>query len=467
MPQISLLSGVASDAQADLLTQYPVNLIPVPKDTGVSKGYLRSAPGLTQLGTGPGIDRGGINWKDTLYRVMGTKLVSVAEDGTTTDKGDITGTGRVSMDYGPTYLLTVGDGKAWLRDASSNTQITDADLGTVIDGLWVDGYYMFTDGEFLIVTELTNPFSVDPLKYGSSEKDPDRIVGLLKPVSEVYAFNRHTIEAFQNIGGSGFPFQRIESATINKGLVGTHAKCKLGDTFAWVGSGRNEPCSVYVLNGGTAQKIATREVERRLKAYTEAELAGAVLELRADELHQHLMLHLPGETLVCDIAGTLAAGDPVWFFLSTGVEGINPYRARNFVWCYGKWICGDTQDARIGFEDGTVATQYGEVAGWQFDTMWLYNSGARAIVWSLELTGTTGRALVGEDPTVFHSYTVDGLSWSQERTARMGSTGQTSQRVVWRRCGQIRNVRGERFRGANKVPISWLRLESTLEALSG
>lgn len=465
MPQISLLSGISSDADADWRTNYPVNLVPVPKDTGVSKGYLRTAPGLAQLGTGPGVDRLGINWDDTCYRVMGTSLVSVASDGTVTTIDTISGTGAASADYGPTYLCIVADGKAWHYDGSSLTQIVDADLGSVIDVVWVDGYYLFTDGTYLIVTELANPFSIDPLKYGSSEADPDPVKGVLKYRNEVYALNRYTIEVFNNVGASGFPFTRIAGAMIQKGCVGTHAKTLFADTFAWVGSGRNEPCSVYIANGGSAQKIATREVELRLAAYTEAQLAAVEIEARSDRLHQHLLIHLPGETLVYDLAASLVSGEPIWFFLSTGTAGINAYRARHFTWCYGRWLVGDTEDGRVGYVDESVSTQYGEVAGWQFDTMMLYNDGRGAIVHSLELVGTTGRAPNGDDPTVFHSYTVDGLNWSQERQARMGSAGQTTQRVQYRRCGRMEHVRGERFRGANKTPISWTRLQAELEPL--
>jgi hypothetical protein len=467
VPQISLLSGITSDAQADLRTSFPINLIPVPKDTGVSKGYLRTAPGLSAFGEGPGVDRGGVNWRGFLYRAMGQELVGVGEDGSVAYKGYISGTGRVSMDYGADHLLIVGDGKAWLFDGATLTQITDIDLGNVIDGLWVDGYYLFTDGSYLIVTELNNPFSIDPLKYGSSEADPDAIMGVLKYRGELRSFNRYTIETFQNIGGTGFPFQRVASALIEKGAVGTRAKTTFADTVAWLGSGRNEPCSVYIMNGSQAVKIATREVEKRLKAYSEDELATVVLESCSDEAHQHLYVHLPGETLVYDLAGSQAAGEPVWFFRSTGVSGVNPYRARGFVWCYGKWIVGDTQGGRLGYVDDNVTTQYGEVSGWQFDTMLLNNSGKGAIVWALELTGTTGRAPAGEDPTIFHSYTVDGLKWSREQTARMGAPGQTSVRVQFRRCGQLDNVRGERFRGANRTPVSWMRLEAELEGLNG
>jgi hypothetical protein len=466
MTQISLLSGMASDSDADWRTQYPVNYIPVPKDTGISKGSLRAAPGLTQFATGSGVDRGSINWNGQNYRVSGTSLIRVNENGTMATIGAISGTGPVSMDYGPTYLMIVGDHKAWLYDGATLTQITDVDLGLPIDGFWVDGYFMFTDGAYLLVTELNNPFSIDPLKYGSSEADPDRIVGNLKLRNEVYALNRYTTEVFNNVGGTGFPFLRVASGMIAKGCVGTHAKALFAETFAWVGSGRNEPCSVYLANGGAAQKIATREVETRLAAYTEAQLATCEVEARADKLHQHLMIHLPNETMVYDLAASVAAGESVWFFLSTGITGPAAYRARHFTWCYGKWLCGDTVDARIGYMDESVITQYGEIAGGRFDTMFLYNEGRGAIVWSLELVGTTGRAPSLETPTVFHSYTVDGLNWSQERQVSMGTTGQTTKRVVFEDCGCIESIRGERFRTANKTPISWARLEATLEPLN-
>lgn len=464
--QISLLSGIASDADADWRTCYPVNYIPVPKDTGVSKGYLRFAPGLTAFGAGgAGVDRGSITWNEVNYRVKGTSLQRVNADATVTTIGTISGSGPVTLDYGPEYLMVVGDLKAWLYDGATLTQIVDPDLGDVIDGRWVDGYFLFTDGEYLVVTELNNPFSVDPLKYGASETDPDAVKGILKPKVEVYALNRYTIEVFNNVGGSGFPFLRQASGMIGKGCVGTHAKSLFSDTLAWVGGGRNEPCSVYIAAGGAAQKIATREVELRLAAYTEAQLAACEVESKADKLHQHLMVHLPNETLVYDAAASVVAGEPIWFFLSTGVVGPAAYRARHFTWCYGKWLVGDTQDGRIGYVDESVITQYGAIAGGQFDTMLLYNEGRGAIVWGLELVGTTGRAPGSEQPTVFHSYTVDGVNWSQERQVSMGSAGQTTKRVQLRKCGRMQNVRGERFRTANATPISWSRLEALLEPL--
>ena len=76
--QIPILSGVYTDGSPDFRTSYPVNMVPVPKEQGISNGYMRPADGIAQLGTGPGVDRGGINWNGKCYRVMGGSLVRIS-----------------------------------------------------------------------------------------------------------------------------------------------------------------------------------------------------------------------------------------------------------------------------------------------------------------------------------------------------------------------------------------------------
>jgi len=76
----------------------------------------------------------------------------------------------------------------------------------VVDFVWVDGYFFTTDGEFLITTDINNPTSVNPLKYASSELDPDPVNALIKFKNEVYALNRHSIEVFNQHRWYWIPF---------------------------------------------------------------------------------------------------------------------------------------------------------------------------------------------------------------------------------------------------------------------
>jgi hypothetical protein len=171
--QIQILNGIYTDNGPDLRTSYPVNMVPVPKQSGISAGFLRPGDGIVANGTGPGIDRGGINWNGVCYRVMGTKLVTVASNGAVTVLGDVGGPVNtlVTMDYSFDRLAIASGGRLYYWNGAL-TQVTDPDLGVVLDVVWVDGYFMTTDGTSLVVTELSDPTQVNPLKYGSSEVDP-------------------------------------------------------------------------------------------------------------------------------------------------------------------------------------------------------------------------------------------------------------------------------------------------------
>ena len=466
MTQISILSGIYTDGDGDFRSSYPVNLIPVPKDEGISKGYLRPADGIIETGVGPGADRGGINWKGTYYRVMGTNLVSISSTGAITNLGGVGGTSQVSFDYSFDRLAIASGGSLYYLSGTSLSKVTDGDLGTVLDVVWVDGYFMTTDGQFLVVTELDDPFAVNPLKYGSSEADPDPIVALLKVQNEVYALNRHTIEVFDNIGGDLFPFQRIEGAQIQKGVIGTHACCVFTDAVAFLGSGRNEAPGIYIGANSVATKISTREIDQILLQYTESQLSLSVLESRIDKGHQHLWVSLPDRTLVYDLAGSTAVQQPLWFILTSGIDGFSQYRAKNLVWIFDKWMCADPTSNKLGYLDSSLSSQYGDLTRWEFGTTIIYNESMGAIFHRLELVCLTGHVAYGVDPTINTSYSIDGETWSQEKFINVGALGNRAKRIVWFQQGHMRNWRIQRFQGNSDSHISIARLEAQLEPLA-
>ena len=354
--QIPILSGIYTDNGPDVRISYPVNLVPVPTDNGISAGYLRPADGLVSDGIGPGVGRGGINWNGVCYRVMGSKLVSVASTGAVTIIGDVGEGGPVTFTYGFDRLAIASNLALFYYDGTTLTQVTDVDLGSVVDAVWIDGYFMTTDGEFLVVTELADPFLVNPLKYGSSESDPDPVLALLRLRNEVYALNRNTIEVFDNVGGTGFPFQRIDGAKISKGVIGTHACCVYLDSIAFVGSGHNEAPGVYLGVNASASKISTVEIDRLLAEYTEEELATIVVETRNDNAHQHLYIHLPDRAIVYDATASQALGQQVWFVLVSTLVGVDVYKARYFVWAYDQWLCCSPVSYDVGHLTSTVSS---------------------------------------------------------------------------------------------------------------
>jgi hypothetical protein len=291
-------------------------------------------------------------------------------------------------------------------------------------------------------------------------------VALLKLRNEIYALNRHTIEVFDNVGGDFFPFQRIEGAQIQKGVVGTHACCVYLETIAFLGSGRNEAPGIYLGSNSQTRKISTQEIDSLLLGYTESQLSGVKLETRNDKSHQQLYVHLPDRTLVYDAAASEALQDSVWFTLTSSLSGFSQYRARNLVWCYDKWIIGDPSSNRVGYLTQHISGHWGSIVRWEFGTMVIYNESNGALFNELELIALTGRVALGADPIITTSYSHDGISWSQDKPLRVGTVGTTSKRLCWFQQGHMRNWRIQRFRGDSQAHLSFVRLEAQLEPLA-
>jgi hypothetical protein len=478
--QIPILNGIYADSTPELRTSYPVNLVPVPKDSGISKGFLRPGDGIVSNGTGPGVDRGGINWQGSLYRVMGTKLVEIDSAGAVTVLGDVGGptTELVTFDYSFDVLAIASGGRlyywipvntpgtiGWNPTAPILRQVTDPDLGVVLDVVFIDGYFMTTDGEFLVVTELTDPTQVNPLKYGSSEVDPDPVVALLKLRNEVYALNRNTVEVFDNVGGNFFPFARIDGAQLQKGCIGTQGCCVFIESIAFLGSGRNEAPGIYIGAAATTTKVSTQEIDNLLLEYTEAQLALVKLEARNDKAHQHLYVHLPDRTVVYDASASQVFGTPVWFTLASTLAGFAQYLARNMVWVYDKWMVGDPQSSSIGYLVQDIGSHWGQQVYWEFGTLIVYNEGKGALFQQLELVALTGSVALGTNPQISTSYSVDGKAYSQERFISVGTIG-SNKRLSWFQQGHMRNFRIQRFKGDSDAHVSYVRLEAQIEGLA-
>ena len=462
--QIPILSGIYTDENSDFRSSYPRNLTPVPKENGLSNGYLRPAEGILLFSDLAGVDRGGINWNGICYRVCGDQLVKVNSDGSVVQLGYVGGTGYCNFDYSFDYLAINSGDNLYLYKDGILKQITDGDLGLVKDVVWVDGYFMTTDGEFLVITELNNPFEVNPLKYGSSEVDPDPINALFKLRNEIYALNRYTIEVFDNVGGENFPFSRIDGAMATRGTLSPSTCCKFLETIAFVGSDKNEPISIYLSANGSTQRIATREIDQILRTYTEDELSRCLLESRMVESHQWLYFHLPDKTIVYDAAASTATSQQVWFILCSGFGEVQ-YLAQNHVWCYDKWIVGHPNQSKLGILTNKNGEHWGDVVEWSFDTSIVYNDSFGAIFHQVELVALTGRTLFGHSPTVCTQYSLDGEIWSVERYISAGTVGQRDKRLVWLQQGHMRNWRIQRFTGTCESRLAIARLEVQVEPL--
>lgn len=466
MPQIpvTLIKGDSHGSDVDYRDNLPVNMYAVNREILGAKGYLIGYPGLTSLGTGLGIDRGG-NYNERLvdhYRVSGTRFITVAADGTVVNIGEITGTKQAAMPYSFNTQAIIVDGKMWLYETVGGlVEVTDGDLGDPLDGIWINGYYFLTDGEYVYHTDISDETAIDPLKFATAEFMPDKSLGVLKTSdNKVAVFGRYTIEYFADVASANFAFTRVESRAQKVGIVATHAKCELGGNFYITGGPKEEGVSVYKVQAGQAQKISTREVDKILGAYTEAELADIRMETRSDDDIIFIMLHLPNEVLcfnetIAKVAGLTNA----WTSVKSDVAQDTKYRGVNGIFDprSAKWVCGDNQDTHIGVIDNTLVTHYGVQVEWILYTPFVNIE--TASIDELEIFTIPGFSNSIE--TVAVSLTYDGVVFGTEYWLDYSVIGSYDTNFIVRRLGYVTHWVGFKLRGASTAKMAFSLMKVT------
>jgi hypothetical protein len=474
--QIPLAHGAYSDVLGDFRTSYPLNLVPVVKDTGLSNMYLRSMDGLVRFDDGTvslsGSCRGSHVRKTIPYFVIGSSFISLSSS------GHVTVLGTVANDNGPVVMVSGYDRIGILSanrlyyytDAGVFSQYSGPNLGTPIDLQFFAGYYSLNDGVNNYVTDLNNPNNINAQSFGTDSYNPDALTGQLVFRNELYLGSRFSISIMSNVGaggGVGYPFQVNVGAQIQKGWISPFGKVQCNQGFAFLGGGRGEQVSVWFSLGlGAADRIATREIEIQLAQYDEATLAAqATLEYRETKENAHLILRLPSSTWLYDFRGSELAREPLWFQLSSSLDGSKPFRGIWSCYAYGRWLLGDLYDGRVGNLDSTRADNYGTPVYSRFDSVALANQGFGLALNTVELSGIFGRTIGHDTPKCSLSWSNDGINFAQKRWMNIGSFGQAAHRLQWRTRNFFRNWRIFRFEMANPSPVSLSALFIDVEPL--
>ena len=468
MPQtpVTLIKGDYHGSDVDYRDNLPVNMYAVPREIKGVQGYLIGFPGLTSFGTGLGIDRGGI-YNDNQaghFRVSGTRFISVAADGTVTNIGEITGTDQAAMPYSFNTQAIIANSKMWLYDSVGGlVEVTDADLGDPIDGVWINGYYFLTDGTYIYHTDIADETAIDPLKFATAEFMPDPTLGVLKTSdNKVAVFGRYTIEFFADVAQANFAFTRVESRAMKIGIVATHAKCELANDFFITGGPKEEGISVYKISASQAQKISTREVDKYLGAYTEAELADMRMETRSQDNITFILIHLPDYVLCYNDTIARSFGlQNAWSLLKSDVENDTPYRGINTVFDprAGEWICGDKQNTNLGKLDDTTPTHYTTQVEWI-----LYTPFVNLETLSIdEIEFETIPGFSNSLETVGISMSYDGVLFGTEYWMDYSEVGTYDTNLIVRRLGYVEDWVAFKLRGAStaKMAFSLMKVTAT------
>jgi hypothetical protein len=402
------------------------------------------------------------------YFLIGGHLYSMAEDYTLTTRSNVAigGSGRVSMaDNGTQLLLLVPGGAGYIYNHVANTfaQITDSDFtanGNPQQVVFIDGFFcLTTDTKKFIVSALNDGLAYNALDFGTAESDPDEIVAPIVFKNQLFIGGSQTIEAFQNIGGADFPFQRT-GLFLSKGISSPFSIQSIQDTFVFVGAGANESPAIWALNGNNVAKISTTAIDKELSALTEAQILDIYSWAYAEKGAYFVGFALPGTTLVYDTISKR------WHERKSFVDGaLGAYRVNALVRAYNQLWAGDLVDGRVGLLDQNVYTEYNTEIRRTIVTQPFQSNMQSFVLPELELTVESG---VGNssavDPKVGLERSVDGKIWSDARYRSIGKVGEYNRRVIWNRNG--RASRFELFRFTMSEPVKPVFIQMTADIVA-
>jgi len=447
---------------------YRPNIVQAPTD---SPETLLGTEGLNQLTTSgdftTNVNRGGHVKNSIDYKVNGNELIRVNDTDpfTNTVLGTISGSGRVSMaDNGTQLMIVTTDGDGFIFDEDAGTpfqQITDVDFTTTSGKaqkvVYVDGFFVVTTDEKKIKhSNLNDGLTWNALDFGTAEADPDALVSPHVHQGQLYAFGTETFERFQNIGGSGFVFQRVAGSVIQKGLFAPFSIIETSNSFIWVGGGENEAPAIWQSTGGIPTKISTTAIESAIQKFTETEISEVFSYSFAQRGAFIVGFTFPNTTFEYNIVSGR------WNERRSLIDSIlTRFRVNSMETAYGRIIVGDSIDGRVG-EISDINDEYGENIFRRISTQPFSNQNIEFFNGEIELTIESG---VGDaqtpDPQIRMDYSKDGgRTFSTPRSRSMGKVGEYFRRTIWRRLGRITQTIVYRWTSTDKVVSNILKLEA-------
>lgn len=446
---IPIATGFYEDESRPIASQQCINWVPVvPETNALSGAQLKGTEGLTLFATnGSNNNRGAHVMNSIAFFVNGNSLFRVNSDGTSNDLGTISGIGRVSMADNGTQLCIVVPGSTgyiFTESPDTLTEITDPDffsLGPSNQVEYKDSFFIHIASDKFFISALNDGLVYGALDFGTAEVDPDDNTAVHVNRNILYIGGNETIEPFQNIGGAGFPFQRIQGGVIQKGIKAKFSVVDYDNSFVFLGGGTNEQPAIWRFTGSSAVKISTQAIDNVIGNETDAALEAVFATTHAVDGRYFVCFHFSTTTFCYDATASASLQKPVWHERqSRDPQGsANRWRAVSVIKAYGRILVGDRFSGRVGVLDKDATTEYGTLIDRDVTTGPLQNNGLSFFISKIEATTQSGVGNTidpGQDPLITLSISKDGgNTFGNEKARSLGKKGEYNRRQIWRKTG--------------------------------
>jgi len=451
----NIATGFYESESLDLAAQRCVNWRPqVAQTEGATSGnVLFTTDGIDNFGSvgRRSTSRGGIVFKNELHVVNDTTLFKIDSGGLSTSIGTIEGTDRCSFaTNGLNIFICDPNNKSYFYDPGfgdlQEITVVDADwssLGQIRSVTYIDSTYIVNNDTELAQGSITDDNRGKDFKlldFGTAEISPDPIRRVMNIRNRLHALGETTIEAFTNVGGAGFSFQRLNGSNVDKGIAARFAVTLYDDGYAYLGVGLKRGYSVYFSQAtGQPKPISTSAIDVALNRYTEAEIATAFMWTYEITGNSYVGLSLPDRTFVYDSFVSALKGRPMWHERLT--DG-GTWSVVDCLRAYGKTLCLEDETGLIGALNTDIASEFQRDINRIATGAYINAQGAPISVFEYELLMNVGTGTFQESDEISLSLSDDGAQFFTEiETQTLGIEGDDLRRIRFFQLGTFEKTR--------------------------
>lgn len=400
-------------------------------EEGKDQYVLHSFPGLLNVGSGAGVDRGMRNFAEVGYRVTGTSLYSFDTSGNHTLIGTVPGSSRLIIDDDGENLIMTGVDGQFIYDGSTISTITDLNIvGSTANG-FINNQIIYTNPStnLFVLANPNQPTIASGLNAATPESKPDKLVRAYPFKQNVYMFGERTVEPYWNSGQGNPPLDRIDGQIFEIGLGAIHSVANTDQFMYWLG----DDGAVYQAVGGQRQRISTTAISHAIESYdTISDAVGYTFTFEGVNFYQ---ITFPSANKTWCLNESL--GKNGWFELSSGTNN-DRYQGSSLINVYGKNFVADELNGNLYELDIDTFTNNDELIQRRRITNSvdgkMLGSPSGRVQWSrFEVIMEQGVGLTsgqGEDPLVKLEISFDGgRSWAPRGWGRVGRMGEHTLRV--------------------------------------
>ena len=393
-------------------------------DAGKETYVLHSFPGLLNITSATGNDRGGWRMAGTGYRVSGQTLYSFDSAGVHTSLGSIEGSTRCVFATDGTNLVIVANTKVYVYDGATVTEVVDSNIVGATAVTYLNNQMIYTNNNLFVVATVGDPTTANGLDQAAAESQPDSLVRAYAFQQTLYMVGSESTEPFWNTGEGNPPFERIDGQIFEVGTSALHSVAHTDEALYWLGDDK----AVYQVSGGIKKRISTTAISHAIDSYSKVDDAYAYT-FTMEGMNFYAITFPTADKTWC-LNESLSNGG--WFELSSGLSS-GKYQASTILKTYDANYAFDADNGnlyKLGINpytnNGDAIKRIRVTSSVNGDL--LKKKGARIQISKLRLIMETGVGAItgqGENPKIQFEISFDGgKSWAPQDWMEVGRLGE-------------------------------------------